>query len=93
MGGRSRWEGETEGRAREIRERYRWEGERNGKARQIGDSLGAVCRALKPRSLVTRKTVPNTHTKGVLGVKIIYCELNKTIEHTGKLVNNGLLYK
>ena len=54
------------------------------------DSLGEVCSALKPRPLVKRKTVSNTQ-KGVFQVKIIYCELNKTIKHTGEIANTGLL--
>ena len=37
------------------------------------------------------KLYQNTQ-KGVFQVKIIYCELNKKIKHTGEIANTGLLY-
>ena len=36
MGGRERWEGEADMRAREMGGRGRWEGEADGRARQMG---------------------------------------------------------
>ena len=60
--------------------------------KRTADWLGAVCCACLSLDRTQHGKLCETHTTGGFQVKIIYFELNKTIKHTGKLANNGLLH-